>query len=66
MFGRKNKTKELIDIVDIIEEEFNKLDFKGKQKYFKAKSKLCTVAFSSRDENGKGKTYIKPKMEEKR
>lgn len=61
MKGKKDKLKELQDIVNISEKQFEKLDFKGKQKYFKAKNKLANVFFVSRNKNGKGVTYIKPK-----
>lgn len=58
---KEKKLQELLKITNISEEEFEKLDFKGKQKYFKAKSKLCTIKFTSRDKNGKGITYRKEK-----
>lgn len=58
---RDKKLKELLEITNISEEEFEKLDFKGKQRYFKAKNKLCKLSFASRDKNGKGITYRKPK-----
>lgn len=58
---RKKKLQELLKITNISEEEVAKLDFKEKQKYFKAKSKLCKISFTSRDKNNKGITYVKPK-----
>lgn len=58
---RKEKLEKLLKITNISEKELEKLDYKGKQEYFKAKSKLCNVVFSSRDKNGKGLTYRKPK-----
>lgn len=58
---RKKKLQELLKITNISEEEVAKLDFKEKQKYFKAKSKLCKISFTSRDKNDKGITYVKPK-----
>lgn len=61
MLDKSNKLKELQDIVNISEEEFEKLDFKGKQKYFKAKNKLCKVVFVSRDSKSNGITYKKEK-----
>lgn len=57
---RDKKLKELIDITNISEKQLEKLNFKEKQKYFKAKSKLGTISFVSRDKNGKGITYRKP------
>lgn len=61
MLDKSNKLKELQDIVNISEKEFEKLDFKGKQRYFKAKNKLCKIAFVSRDSKGNGITYRKEK-----
>lgn len=58
---REKKLQELLKITNISEEEVAKLDFKEKQKYFKAKSKLCKISFASRDKNDKGITYVKPK-----
>lgn len=58
---REKKLQELLKITNISEEEVAKLDFKEKQKYFKAKSKLCKISFTSRDKNGKEITYVKPK-----
>ncbi len=58
---REEKLQELLKITNISEEEVAKLNFKEKQKYFKAKSKLCKISFTSRDKNGKGITYVKPK-----
>jgi hypothetical protein len=58
---REKKLQELLKITNISEEEVAKLDFKEKQKYFKAKSKLCKISFTSRDKNNKGITYVKPK-----
>ncbi len=60
MLDKKDKLKELQDIVNISEKQFEKLDYKGKQRYFKAKSKLAKISFISRDKNGKGITYVKP------
>lgn len=58
---REKKLKKLLEIINITEEEFEKLDFKGKQRYFKAKSTLCKVSFVSKDKDGKGITYRKQK-----
>lgn len=60
---REEKLKELLDITSISDKKFEKLDYKGKQKYFKAKNKLATVFWSSKDKNGKGLTYRKGKYE---
>ena len=59
--NKRKKIEEMIKITNISEEEFEKLDFKGKQKYFKAKNKLCKISFVSKDKNGRGITYVKPK-----
>lgn len=58
---RKKKLDKLLKITNISDKELEKLDYKSKQQYFKAKSKLCTVVFTSRDKNGKGLTYRKLK-----
>ena len=58
---KKDKLEELLEITNISEEELEKLNFKEKQKYFKARNKLCRVFFVSRNGNGKGLTYKKPK-----
>lgn len=58
-YTRAKKLEELLKITDISEEELEKLDYKEKQKYYKAKSKLCRISFVSRDKTGKGITYKK-------
>lgn len=58
---RNKKLKQLLDITSISEEEVEKLTFRDKQKYYKAKSQLGKLSFSSRDKRGKGITYRKPK-----
>lgn len=57
---RQKKLDKLLKITNISDKELSKLDYKGKQQYFKAKSKLCSVVFTSRDKAGKGITYRKP------
>lgn len=56
---KAKKLEELFKITNISEEELEKLDYKGKQKYYKAKSKLCRISFVSKDKTGKGITYKK-------
>ena len=56
---KNKKLKELLKITNISEEEIEKLDYKEKQKYYKAKNKLCRISFVSRDKNGNGITYKK-------
>lgn len=56
---KNKKLEELLKITDISEEEIEKLDYKEKQKYYKAKSKLCRISFVSRDKDGNGITYKK-------
>lgn len=51
------KTEELLRIVNISEEELEKLNFKEKQKYYAAKSKLGKIIHKSNDANGKGITF---------
>jgi hypothetical protein len=63
---RDKKLKELLEITNISDEEFEKLDFKGKQRYFKAKNKLCKVFFVSKDKKGNGITYKKSLQEVKK
>lgn len=58
---RKKKLDKLLKKTNISDKELSKLDYKGKQQYFKAKSQLCKISFVSRDKNGKGITYRKPK-----
>ena len=57
--NKNKKLEELLKITNISEEEIDKLDYKEKQKYYKAKSKLCRISFVSRDKTGKGITYKK-------
>ena len=60
MIGRKdNELEKLLKIVNISDEELEKLDYKGKQQYFKAKNKLCKIVHRSRDKKGNGITYRK-------
>lgn len=56
---KDRKLKELLKITNISDKEFEKLDYKSKQKYFKSKRKLCNVFFTSIDKDGKGNTYKK-------
>lgn len=58
---RDKKLQKLIKKTNISEEEVEKLGFRDKQEYYKAKSQLCKISFVSRDKNGKGITYRKPK-----
>lgn len=58
---RKKKLDKLLKITNISDKKLLKLDYKGKQQYFKAKSKLCKVSFCSIDKYGNGITYRKPK-----
>lgn len=51
---RKDKLKELIAITSISEEKLEKLNFKEKQQYYKAKNKLCVKFW-----DGKAGTYRK-------
>lgn len=56
---KNNKLQKLLKIINISKEEVENLNFRDKQKYYYAKSKLCKVSFVSRDKNGKGITYRK-------
>lgn len=59
--NRKDRLEELLKIVSISDEELEKLTYKEKQKYYRAKNKLCKVVFVSRNKKGKGLIYRKPK-----
>lgn len=59
--NRKDRLEELLKIISISDEELEKLTYKEKQKYYRAKNKLCKVVFVSRNKKGKGLTYRKPK-----
>lgn len=58
---KQKKLDKLLKITNISDEKLSKLDYKGKQQYFKAKIKLGRVVFTSKDKNGKGITYRKRK-----
>jgi len=67
MIGRKdNELDRLLEIVNISDNELKKLDYKGKQQYFKAKNKLCKIVHRSRDKNGNGITYRKRRVNNER
>ena len=59
LFKKEKKQQELIKLASMTEEEVEKLYYKGKQKHYAAKSKICTVFHNSKDG-----TYIKPKENE--
>lgn len=64
MLGNTEKQKkldEMIKLANLPEKKVEKLDYKTKQKYYRAKNKLGTIIHTSRDKNGKGITYVKPK-----
>ena len=45
--ARSNKKlKELVDIVNISDKKLEKLNYKEKQQYYRAKNKLCKVFYS--------------------
>lgn len=58
---RKEKLEKLIKLTNTSDEDLAKMNFKEKQAVFKAKNSLCKIVFVSRDKNGKGLTYRKPK-----
>ena len=60
---RQKKLDKLLKITNISDKQLSKLSYKEKQQYYKAKSKLCTISFVSRDKEGKGITYRKSKEE---
>ena len=59
--NKEDKLEKLLKIVSISDEDLEKLTYKEKQKYYRAKNKLCKVVFVSRNKKGKGLTYRKPK-----
>ncbi|MBQ8892533.1 MAG: hypothetical protein IJ068_06705 [Bacilli bacterium] len=62
---KKKKTlQDLLDITNISDEDFQKLNWKEKQKYYNAKCKLGKICFVSRNKEGKGLTYRKKKQDE--
>lgn len=59
---RKNKKlKKLLADTNINDKDIENLSFKDKQKYYNAKSLLGRISFVSRDKDGNGITYKKPK-----
>lgn len=54
-YREEEKLKKLVELANISEEEYEKLDWKGRQAYFKAKCKLGKVFYQ-----GKG-PYVKKK-----
>lgn len=57
----KRKLVKLLEITNISANKVEKLNYKEKQKYFKAKSQLKKICFFSRDSNSQGITYKKKK-----
>lgn len=57
----KRKLVKLLEITNISDDKVEKLNYKEKQKYFKAKSQLKKLCFFSRDLKGQGITYKKKK-----
>lgn len=57
----ERKLVKLLEITNISDDKVEKLNYKEKQKYFKAKSQLKKICFFSRDSEGKGITYKKKK-----
>lgn len=57
----KKKLVKLLEITEISDAQVEKLNYKGKQKYYKAKNQLKKICFFSRDSKGKGITYKKKK-----
>lgn len=55
----KRKLVKLLEITNISADKVEKLNYKEKQKYFKAKSQLKKICFFSRDSKGQGITYKK-------
>ena len=56
---QEQKLYELLKITNISKDQLEKLNFKEKQKYFKARNKLCKIFFISKNNQGIGLTYKK-------
>lgn len=65
LFKKDDKTESLLKIVNITEEELEQLDYKGKQRYYNAKTKLCKIFHRSKDLKGNSVTYKKEKKDER-
>lgn len=59
LFKNKSKVEKIIEKTNITEKELEKLSYKEKQEYYRCKSKLCKVVFTSKDKYGNGITYRK-------
>lgn len=57
MNNKNDKLEHLIDLANKTDEEIEKMNYKEKQKVYKAKSSLGKIVFNSKDKNGNGKTY---------
>lgn len=62
---KTKKLKKLLNTINISEKKLSKLNYREKQEYYKAKSKLGTIVFASRDKNGNGLTFRKDKNEKR-
>lgn len=59
MNNKNDKLAHLVDLANKTDEEIEKMNYKEKQKVYKAKSSLGKIVFISKDKNGNGKTYKK-------
>lgn len=58
----KNKKQEKYEsIMNMSDEEIDKLNYKEKQSYYKIRQKLGRISFVSKVKDGEGMTYVKPK-----
>jgi len=58
------KKEEIIKLASLDDSKIEKLDYKEKQKCYRAKSRVGRYVFVSKDEKGKGITYRKEKVNE--
>lgn len=47
------------EILNITDEDLNKMNYKERQKYYRIRSKIAKIVHKSRDKKGKGITYKK-------
>lgn len=63
---RMKKAEDTIKLANTPDKDIEKMDYKQKQKVFKAKSKVMKIFHVSKGKNDKGITYIKQKNEDKK
>ena len=56
---KEEKKENLLKLAQMNDEEVEKLDYKGKQRHYAARAKLCKIVHISRNKKGKGITFKK-------